>query len=83
MVITSRKEKDLEQAVKELRAKGLNVSHIAADCANTEEIKSLADRTLKELGSVDILVNNAGAAWGSPAEDHPLDAWDKVSSYSC
>ena len=27
---------------------------------------------------MDILVNNAGAAWGSPAEDHPLEAWDKV-----
>jgi gluconate 5-dehydrogenase len=21
---------------------------------------------------------NAGAAWGAPAEDHPLEAWDKV-----
>jgi len=25
-----------------------------------------------------VLVNNAGAAWGSPAEDHPLEAWDKI-----
>jgi gluconate 5-dehydrogenase len=24
------------------------------------------------------LMNNAGAAWGAPAEDHPLDAWNKV-----
>ncbi|CAE7546074.1 fabG [Symbiodinium microadriaticum] len=23
-------------------------------------------------------VNNAGATWGAPAEDHPLEAWDKV-----
>ena len=30
------------------------------------------------LGHIDILVNNAGAAWGAPAEDHPLEAWDKV-----
>jgi gluconate 5-dehydrogenase len=27
---------------------------------------------------VDILINNAGATWGAPAEDHPLEAWDKV-----
>ena len=33
---------------------------------------------MKALGHVDILVNNAGAAWGAPAEDHPIDAWDKV-----
>jgi len=30
------------------------------------------------MGDIDILVNNAGAAWGAPAEDHPVEAWDKV-----
>jgi NAD(P)-dependent dehydrogenase (short-subunit alcohol dehydrogenase family) len=30
------------------------------------------------MGPVDILVNNAGAAWGAPAEDYPVEAWDKV-----
>jgi gluconate 5-dehydrogenase len=30
------------------------------------------------MGRIDILVNNAGATWGAPAEDHPLEAWDKV-----
>jgi gluconate 5-dehydrogenase len=33
---------------------------------------------MERLGHVDILVNNAGATWGAPAEDHPLQAWDKV-----
>ena len=33
---------------------------------------------LAALGRVDILVNNAGATWGAPAEDHPLEAWDKL-----
>ena len=33
---------------------------------------------LKKFGKVDILVNNAGATWGAPAEDHPLEAWDKL-----
>ncbi len=23
-------------------------------------------------------MNNAGATWGAPAEDHPLEAWDKL-----
>jgi NAD(P)-dependent dehydrogenase (short-subunit alcohol dehydrogenase family) len=29
-------------------------------------------------GHIDILVNNAGASWGAPAEDYPVEAWDKV-----
>jgi NAD(P)-dependent dehydrogenase (short-subunit alcohol dehydrogenase family) len=33
---------------------------------------------MQRLGQVDILVNNAGATWGAPAEDYPIDAWDKV-----
>jgi NAD(P)-dependent dehydrogenase (short-subunit alcohol dehydrogenase family) len=33
---------------------------------------------MSRLGHVDILVNNAGATWGCAAEDHPLEAWDKV-----
>jgi gluconate 5-dehydrogenase len=24
------------------------------------------------------LINNAGATWGAPAEEHPVNAWDKV-----
>jgi gluconate 5-dehydrogenase len=51
---------------------------VAADCAKESEIQRLADETLQRLGDVDILVNNAGASWGAPAEDHPLEAWDKV-----
>ena len=30
------------------------------------------------MGNIDILVNNAGASWGAPAEEHPVEAWDKV-----
>ena len=37
-------------------------------------VAALKDRT----SQLDILVNNAGAAWGAPAEDYPVEAWDKV-----
>ena len=33
---------------------------------------------MKRLGHIDILINNAGASWGAPAEDYPVEAWDKV-----
>jgi NAD(P)-dependent dehydrogenase (short-subunit alcohol dehydrogenase family) len=78
IMISSRKSEDLEQATAELQAAGIDARWIAADCAKESEIHRLADETLHRMGDVDILVNNAGAAWGAPAEDHPLDAWDKV-----
>ena len=78
LMISSRKAEDLEQAVAELQAAGIDARWIAADAAKEADIHRLADETLERMGLVDILVNNAGAAWGAPAEDHPLDAWDKV-----
>jgi len=78
IMLSSRKAGDLEEAVAELQAAGIDARWIAADCAREEDIHKLADQTLERMGDVDILVNNAGAAWGAPAEDHPVEAWDKV-----
>ena len=78
IMLSSRKAGDLEEAVADLQAAGIDARWIAADCAQEADIHRLADETLERIGDIDILVNNAGAAWGAPAEDHPIDAWDKV-----
>jgi gluconate 5-dehydrogenase len=78
IMLSSRKAGDLEEATADLQAAGIDARWIAADCAREEDIHKLADQTLERMGDIDILVNNAGAAWGAPAEDHPLEAWDKV-----
>jgi NAD(P)-dependent dehydrogenase (short-subunit alcohol dehydrogenase family) len=78
IMLSSRKAEDLEEAAADLQAAGIDARWIAADCAREEDIHKLADQTLERMGDIDILVNNAGAAWGAPAEDHPVEAWDKV-----
>ncbi|HAU56098.1 MAG TPA: gluconate 5-dehydrogenase [Comamonadaceae bacterium] len=78
IMLSSRKAADLEGAVADLQAAGIDARWIAADCAKEADIERLARETLERMGDIDILVNNAGATWGAPAEDHPLDAWDKV-----
>ena len=78
IMLSSRKAEDLEEAAADLQAAGIDARWIAADCSREEEIRKLADGTLERMGDIDILVNNAGAAWGAPAEDHPVDGWDKV-----
>ncbi|MES2633680.1 MAG: SDR family oxidoreductase [Pseudomonadota bacterium] len=78
IMLTSRKAADLEVAVAELQAAGIDARWIAADCGKEEDIRRLADETLERMGDIHILVNNAGAAWGAPAEDHPVEAWDKL-----
>ena len=78
IMLSSRKAGDLEEAAADLQAAGIDARWIAADCSREEDIRKLADGTLERMGEVDILVNNAGAAWGAPAEDHPVEGWDKV-----
>ncbi len=78
VMLSSRKAEDLVESAALLKAAGIDVDWIAADCSKEADIRALADETLKRFGQVDILVNNAGAAWGAPAEDHPVEAWDKV-----
>ena len=78
LMISSRKASDLEQTADTLKAEGLDVQWLAADCAQESDIQHLTAQTLHRMGRIDILVNNAGASWGAPAEDHPLEAWDKV-----
>jgi len=78
ILLTSRKAADLEEAAAHLQARGIDTRWVAADASQPDEIQRVADEAMQRLGRVDILVNNAGATWGAPAEDYPLEAWDKV-----
>lgn len=78
IVLSSRKQSDLDEAVAHLKERGIPASAIAADLSQDAHIDAMVDEALKRLGHIDILINNAGASWGAPAEDHPIAAWDKV-----
>ena len=78
VLLTSRKAQDLEESAAQLAQRDVKVLWIAADLSQPSEIARVTEDAIARLGNVDILVNNAGATWGAPAEDHPLEAWDKV-----
>ncbi len=78
LVLTSRKQDDLDEAVEHLKKMGIEASAIAADLSDETSAKAVVASAIGTLGHIDILINNAGATWGAPAEDHPLEAWDKV-----
>ncbi|HEX7759662.1 MAG TPA: SDR family oxidoreductase [Caulobacteraceae bacterium] len=78
LVISSRKVAELQDAKAHLEGRGITVDYVAADNSQDEDILRLADEAIVKLGRVDILVNNAGVGLGAPAEDHPIEGWDKV-----
>jgi gluconate 5-dehydrogenase len=78
VALTARKKDELDEAVAHLSSLGISSQAWVCDIGKREAIAPVADDILKKFGKVDILVNNAGASWGAPAEDHPLEAWDKL-----
>jgi len=78
VLVTARKQDELDAAVAHLKERGVDASSIAADLCDESRVQAFVLEAIARLGHVDILVNNAGASWGAPAEDYPLEAWDKV-----
>lgn len=78
LVLSARTPDDLRAACAKLEKSGIDAHAVAADASDPDDIARLAAAARQHLGEIDILVNNAGATWGAAAEDHPLDAWDKV-----
>jgi NAD(P)-dependent dehydrogenase (short-subunit alcohol dehydrogenase family) len=78
VMLSARKQDELDAAVAELTGAGIKSYAFAADSGNADGALTLAGEAMRVLGNVDILVNNAGASWGAAAEDHPIEAWDKV-----
>jgi NAD(P)-dependent dehydrogenase (short-subunit alcohol dehydrogenase family) len=78
VALTARKTNELEEAQAHLKKMGIEAMIVASDMSQPSAVEPLIDQVLARFGGIDILVNNAGAAWGARAEDHPLDAWQKV-----
>jgi NAD(P)-dependent dehydrogenase (short-subunit alcohol dehydrogenase family) len=78
IVVCARKVDRCEQAATELSRLGVRALGVRCDVRETAEIEDVVRRTVDELGRIDILVNNSGTAWGAPAEEVPLDGWQKV-----
>jgi NAD(P)-dependent dehydrogenase (short-subunit alcohol dehydrogenase family) len=79
VILTARKAAELEAAVAHIVARGGKAEGLVGDMSNLDGMPAFAEKALEVAGNgVSILVNNAGATWGAPAEDYPLEAWNKV-----
>lgn len=60
VVISARRQAQLEESAAQIRAAGGEVLPVVADISKPEDAKNLVAKTLEAFGKVDILVNNAG-----------------------
>jgi NAD(P)-dependent dehydrogenase (short-subunit alcohol dehydrogenase family) len=78
IAICARRSEELARAAKLLANQGIEAFTVVSDLSKVEQVPALVDAVLERFGRIDVLVNNAGTSWGAPAEELPLEAWDKV-----
>lgn len=75
-VVAGRTLSNLDETVSKLAAPG---KAIACDVADAVQVEQLFAKTVEAFGSVDLVFNNAGiTAGGVPADELPIEAWDKL-----
>ncbi len=78
VVLCSRKLEACEGVKQDIEAKGGKAIALACDITKPEDVQHVVESAQQNFGSIDILVNNSGATWGAPAEDMPLEQFERV-----
>ncbi len=76
VVISGRREAQLQQAVAEIEAVGGRAAALAADLGDRGVMVDLAERAARPFGPVDILINAAGVNFRQPVDEITLESWD-------
>ncbi|KAM9328919.1 dehydrogenase/reductase SDR family member 4-like [Gastrophryne carolinensis] len=79
VLISSRKQSNVDRAVKELKEEGLNVEGTVCHVGNSNDRERLVNTAVQKFGGIDILVSNAAV---NPFFGNILDSteevWDKI-----
>ncbi|KAL9384149.1 hypothetical protein Peur_024472 [Populus x canadensis] len=75
VVISSRKQKNVDEAVEKLKAKGIKVVGVICHVSNAQQRKNLIETTVQKYGKIDVVVSNAAV---SPSSDSTLETHESV-----
>ncbi|XLS79234.1 hypothetical protein HN51_063459 [Arachis hypogaea] len=75
VVISSRKQQNVDEAAEKLRAKGIEVLALVCHVSNDQQRKDLIQKTAQKYGKIDVIVSNAAA---NPSVDPILQTKDSV-----
>ncbi|CAK9156865.1 unnamed protein product [Ilex paraguariensis] len=75
VVVSSRKQKNVDEAVEQLKARGIEVLGVVCHVSNGLQRKNLIDETIQKYGKIDVIVSNAAA---NPSADPILEIKESV-----
>ena len=71
-------EEDLAHAAETIRETGVKCFCLKTDISSEDSVKAMVAYAKECFGRIDILVNNAGINKLAPAEEMPLEVWQKI-----
>src|SRR5204863_4574943 len=69
LTISARRPEKLEEAAHGLRDEGFEVTHVAAQMGDEEQLVAAIDAHKQAYGRLDVLANNAGVGIGQPMDE--------------
>ena len=78
VVASSRRQEQVDEAAKQIEARGRRSLRVASDVADRASLEALCDATISSFGKVDILINSAGKIKRAPTVDFPEDEWNSI-----
>lgn len=75
VVISSRRQRNVDEAVEKLKAEGLEVLGIICHVSNAQQRKNLVEKTIQKYGKIDVVVSNAAV---NPSVDSILRTQEAV-----
>jgi len=79
VVVTSRRAERLQAAADDIAQQtGRKVLPLSCDVVDPDSVEAMVQKTVDEFGRIDVLVTAAGEANRFPAEEFPIDEWQKV-----
>ncbi|KAH9605358.1 hypothetical protein KSS87_011737 [Heliosperma pusillum] len=75
VIISSRKQKNVDEAVDKLKSKGIEAFGVVCHVSNAQQRKNLIDQTVQKYGKIDVVVSNAAV---NPSVDNILDTKESV-----
>lgn len=78
IILAGRNMENLEQVCREAESLGRKTLAVKTDVGSSEDLERLVKQAVGEFGKIDILLNNSGITHRAPANEFPMEEWDRV-----
>lgn len=78
VVVAARRKERLDALVEKFKSEGFDALAVSCDVTSVDDVDRMVRAALERFSRIDILVNNAGLGVNLPAEEEPVEDFNRV-----